>query len=109
MSILEQKPLPLTSQNVTAFQRFTAGQRWEHALLILSGLVLAITGLPLKYRATDWSQQILATPELVQLFQQIHHIFAVILIVEVLYHMGRAIFLMSQRQQSGEMFPTTQD
>jgi cytochrome b subunit of formate dehydrogenase len=44
------------------FQRFTSGQRIEHVLLMLTGTVLLLTGLPQKYRLTALSQQILMTP-----------------------------------------------
>ena len=91
------------------FKRFTSGQRWEHGLLILSGLVLFLTGVVQKYRDTTWSQQILSTPERLEAIQQIHHIFAVLLVAEVIYHLGRAIYLMVRRRLPGDMFPTWQD
>jgi formate dehydrogenase gamma subunit len=91
------------------FWRFTLGQRWEHALLLLSVTVLALTGLPQKYRTTAWSQQILSTPERVETVRQIHHIFALVLTLVVLYHLGRAIVLLARRRLPGEMLPTWQD
>ena len=91
------------------FKRFTSGQRWEHGLLILSGLILFLTGVVQKYRNTTWSQQILSTPERLEAIQQIHHIFAVLLVAEVIYHLGRAIYLMVRRRLPGDMFPTWQD
>jgi formate dehydrogenase gamma subunit len=91
------------------FQRFTLGQRWEHALLILSITVLLLTGLPQKYRDTSWSQWLLSTPERVELIQQIHHIAALVLTAEVLYHIGRAVYLMFRRRLPGEMLPHWQD
>ncbi len=91
------------------FWRFTLGQRWEHALLLLSVTVLALTGLPQKYRAAVWSQQILSTPERVETVRQIHHIFALVLTLEVLYHLGKAIVLLARRRLPGDMLPTWQD
>jgi hypothetical protein len=44
--------LPANTERVTTariYPRFTLGQRWEHALLILSFTVLLLTGLPQKY------------------------------------------------------------
>ncbi len=92
-----------------SFKRFALGQRWEHSLLILSILVLLLTGLPQKYRTTGWSQWLLSTPERVGSVQQIHHIAAILLIAEVIYHVGRAIYLMSRRQLPGDILPTWQD
>jgi formate dehydrogenase subunit gamma len=98
-----------SSQQEKTFARFTLGQRWEHAVLILSTLVLLLTGLPQKYRAMSWSQDLLATPERLDLVRQIHHIAALILAVEALYHVGRAIYLLARRKMPAAMFPTMQD
>jgi len=91
------------------FQRFTRSVRWEHMVLLISFTVLLLTGLPQKYRTTTWSQQILSTPERVELIQTIHHIAAVVLILEVIYHLGNAIYLMARRRLSGDIFVTWQD
>jgi len=91
------------------FARFTLGQRWEHAVLILSTLVLLLTGLPQKYRDLSWSQDLLSTPERLDLIRQIHHIAAIIFVIEALYHVGRAIYLMARRKLSAAMIPTMQD
>jgi formate dehydrogenase subunit gamma len=91
------------------FQRFALGQRWEHAILLLSGLVLLLTGLPQKYRELTLSQDLLSTPERVDLIRQIHHIAAVILILEVVYHLVRIIILLARRKLPGDLLPTGQD
>ncbi|PKN95357.1 MAG: hypothetical protein CVU44_01360 [Chloroflexi bacterium HGW-Chloroflexi-6] len=91
------------------YPRFNLGQRWEHLVLILSATTLLLTGLPQKYRDFSWSQDLLSTPERLELIQQIHHIAAIILTIEVIYHLGRAIYLMSQRKLSGDMLPNQQD
>ena len=90
------------------FQRFTLGQRWEHAILFLSLTVLLLTGLPQKYFAS-WGHQILATPESVLLVRQIHRIAAIVLALEVAYHVGRGTYLLVRRQLPGDMFPAWQD
>jgi formate dehydrogenase subunit gamma len=91
------------------YQRFTLGQRWEHAVLILCVTVLLCTGLPQKYENTSWSQWIISTPQRLAQLQQIHHIFAVLLIAEVLYHLIRGISLLAKRRLPAAMFPTWQD
>lgn len=98
-----------SAQQEKTFARFTPGQRWEHAVLILSALVLLLTGLPQKYRDMSWSQDLLSTPERLDLIRQIHHIAAIILALEALYHVGRAIYLLARRKMSAAMFPTMQD
>ena len=98
-----------TARTQRVYERFKRSQRWEHGLLILSFTVLLLTGLPQRYRTTTWSQQILATPEQVAQIQTIHHIAAVILILEVLYHLGMAIYHMARRRLSADMFVTGRD
>lgn len=90
------------------FKRFTFGQRWEHAILFLSFTILLLTGLPQKY-FSSWGYRILTTPDSVLLVRQIHHITAVVLTLEVVYHLGRGIFLLARRQLSADIFPTWQD
>lgn len=91
------------------FQRFTLAQRWEHGLLILTFATLLLTGLPQKYRTAGWSQQILSTPERLELVQTIHHIAALVLAAEALYHIGMNLVLMVRRKLPADMFPTWQD
>ena len=105
------KQITSTAKVITekTFQRFDIGQRWEHGLLILSATVLLLTGLPQKYRDNSWSQTLLSTPERVEFIRQVHHIFAIILIVEALYHIGRAIYLLARRKLPANMLPVWQD
>ena len=91
------------------FLRFTLGQRWEHAILLLSGLVLLLTGLPQKYREFSLSQDLLSTPDRVNLIRQLHHIAALVLMLEVLYHVVRIIVLLVRRKLPGDLLPTWQD
>jgi formate dehydrogenase gamma subunit len=106
-----ENPTPASSSILTerVFERFNRSQRWEHWALFLSFTVLLLTGLPQKYRTAAWSQQILATPERLQLIQTIHHIAAVVLILLTLYHLCNAIYRMSRRKLSADMFVSWQD
>jgi len=91
------------------FPRFTLGQRWEHAVLIVCFTVLLLTGLVQKYRATQWSQDILATPERLETIRTIHHAAALLLTAEAIFHLGRAIYLLARRRLSGKMLPAWKD
>jgi cytochrome b subunit of formate dehydrogenase len=90
---------------IRTIPRFTIGQIWEHWILLLSVGVLILTGLPQRYRATTWSQQILTTPERLYLIQNIHRIAAILLTVLVIYHLLRALSLLSRRRLPGDMLP----
>jgi len=112
MSAVSQPKAVSASNGVRAertFQRFTLGQRWEHVILIVSFTVLFLTGVIQKYRTEPWSQQILSTPERVETIRNIHHLAAIVLTVLVIYHIGRAIYLLARRRLSSDMFPTWQD
>jgi formate dehydrogenase gamma subunit len=98
-----------TVRTERTYLRFTLGQRWEHALLILAFTVLLLTGLPQKYRTAAWSQQILATPERLLFLQNLHHIAAIILGLEAVYHVIRGLVLLVQRKLSAAIFPTSKD
>lgn len=108
MSAKTKRSLPPVQQERT-FPRFTVAQRWEHALLMLSGLVLLLTGLPQKYRELSISQDLLSTPERIGLIRQIHHIAAIVLALLAVYHLGRIIYLMAKRRLPGDLLPTWQD
>lgn len=92
----------------TVFSRFTLGQRWEHGILILSFTVLLLTGLPQKYFSL-WGYRILINPDIILAFRNIHLTAAIVLILEVVYHLARGIFLLSRRRLSSNMFPSLQD
>jgi formate dehydrogenase subunit gamma len=96
-------------QQERTFLRFALGQRWEHAILLLSVLALLLTGLPQKYREFSLSQDLLSTPDRVNLIRQIHHIAAIILVLEVAYHIVRIILLMVRRKLPGDLLPDWQD
>ena len=103
------KTSPQTVHQERTFPRFSLAQRWEHALLLLSGLILLLTGLPQKYRNLSISQDLLSTPDRVELIRQIHHIAAIILAFEAVYHLGRIIYLLAKRRLPGDLLPTWQD
>jgi formate dehydrogenase subunit gamma len=90
------------------FYRFTLGQRLEHAILVLSFTVLLITGLPQKYYKS-WGHFFLRTPESILTVRQIHLFAAIVLILEVVYHVGHGILLLARRQLTSSIFPSWQD
>ena len=94
---------------VRMFRRFSLSQRWEHWILLFSGSILLLTGLPQKYRTASWSQYILSTPDRVKAIQTIHHIAAVFLLLLVLYHLGKGTVLLARRKLPGDIFPNLQD
>ena len=45
MSAVSQPTATLSVRTLRFFERFTLGQRWEHVLLLVSFVALALTGL----------------------------------------------------------------
>jgi formate dehydrogenase subunit gamma len=113
MMTAETQPAPqavrrdeVTTQRT--FHRFTLPQRWEHGLLIISFTALLVTGLPQKY-FESWGHNLLTTPERLNFVRSVHHIFAVLLILEVIYHLGHNLYLMGKRRLPADIFPNMQD
>lgn len=94
---------------VRTFPRFSASQRWEHAVFLLCIAIQLITGLPQKYNTSPWSQAIISSPARLTAIQQIHHYSGLVLTALVLYHLGKAIYLIARRKLPGDMLPTLQD
>ena len=94
---------------VRTFPRFNASQRWEHAIFLLCIAILLLTGLPQKYNTSTWSQAIISSSDRLNTIQQIHHITALVLTALVLYHLGKAVYLIARRRLPGDMLPTVQD
>lgn len=107
MQDIHPSPEPIRIERT--FRRFSVAQRWEHALLLISVACLLLTGLPQKYQQANWSQWILSTPDRLEQLQQIHHIFALLLISGILYHLGHAVALMARRQLHEDIFPHWKD
>jgi formate dehydrogenase gamma subunit len=94
---------------VRTFPRFNLSQRWEHAVLLFCIAILLVTGLPQKYNTASWSQALISSPKRLDTIQQIHHITALVLTTLVLYHLGKALYLIARRRLPGDMLPSLQD
>ncbi len=109
----KSKPTPSSMKNrvkiLRTFPRFNVSQRWEHALLLVCVAILLLTGLPQKYASSAWGQVVISSPERLAIIQQIHHISALVLTALVLYHLGKACYLIAKRKLPGDMLPTLQD
>ena len=84
-------------------QRFTLAQRVEHFFLILSFNILAFTGLPQKYFYTGWAERIIRLMGGIETTRLIHRTFAVLLILQSLYHIGAVIAARRAGRERGAM------
>lgn len=68
------------------YRRFDKWQRLEHAVLLVSFTVLAITGIPQKYSAQPWAGAMIGAMGGIETTRLIHHVAAVVLLVGAIYH-----------------------
>ena len=69
------------------FTRFEAAQRIEHVLLLISFTTLCLTGLPQKYATAGISELIIRIFGGIDMIRNIHHIAAVVFLLETIYHL----------------------
>lgn len=90
-------------------ERFRLSQRIEHFLLLISFNVLAFTGLPQKYFYTAWAERIIRFMGGIERTRFIHRTFAVLLILQGLYHLGAVFAARRAGRERGEMGASVQD
>ncbi len=82
------------------FVRFSASQRFEHILVLVTFTVLGLTGLPQRYAGHDWAQTMLNWLGGIESVRIVHRIVATILMLECVYHGGvlsYEIFVLGKR------------
>ena len=80
--------------------RFSAIQRIEHWVLVASFTFLALTGLPQKYPTVGISDFIIGFLGGIEMVRTIHHIAAIVFILESVYHLvvvGYKLFVMRMK------------
>jgi len=89
--------------------RLTLNERVQHVLLLVSFIVLVITGFALKYPHSFWAEPIVSWEKNFPLRGWLHRLAAVVLIGAALYHM---IYLFTNRQGrrwAKDMLPRVRD
>jgi cytochrome b subunit of formate dehydrogenase len=84
--------------------RFNKSNRATHVVLVVSFLVLAATGLPLMFYATDWGQALAAGLGGLTLTRVLHRVFAVVTFGYAFYHLGYLLWLLLVRRERGLLF-----
>ena len=82
-------------------RRFSKLDIRVHKTVIISFLVLAATGLPLKYHFTDWAQTLTAIPGTVALFRIIHRFAAVVTFGYFFFHVAHILYRAFVRREPG--------
>ena len=92
-----------------SYPRFSRGQRVQHAILILSFSVLALTGLPQKYASTRAGEGAIAMLGGIEAVRVVHRAAAILLIVATLYHLFDVAYRVLVRRAPLAMLPRFQD
>ncbi len=91
------------------YQRFTVTQRAEHWVLTLSFTVLALTGIPQKYVGHAWAEGLIGLMGGIELVRQIHHIAAIVLMLETIFHLVAAGYRFFVLHRPLSILPQLQD
>ncbi len=97
------------SKSKSMYPRFNSGQRIEHALLIISFTVLAITGLPQKFPDTNWGSTMIQLMGGIETTRLIHRTAAILLMLETIYHGAVVTYKVAVLHLRLTMLPTWQD
>ena len=96
-------------------RRFSRVHVWTHALIVVSFLTLAATGLPLKFHDAAWAQAITAYPGSVALMRLLHRGAAILTGCYALLHVGALLHRGVVQNDTGifwgwrSMIPNTKD
>jgi cytochrome b subunit of formate dehydrogenase/nitrate/TMAO reductase-like tetraheme cytochrome c subunit len=104
--IWRAKVIALRKARTHSMMRMTVNQRWQHAILLTSFLVLVVTGFALKY-PDSWFAAILGLGERSRSI--IHRVAGVLLIADGIYHIFYVALTADGRHLIRDLFPTLQD
>ncbi len=93
----------------TSYQRFPVSRRVEHAILILSFTLLALTGLPQKFPTWGVSDFIIGVFGGIETARIIHRISAVVFLLSSVYHLLLAGYKLYVMREKASMAPGVKD
>jgi len=91
------------------YPRFRIGARIEHAILMVSFTILAITGLPQKYAMTSLGENLIALLGGIEQTRIIHHWAAFVLVVGSFYHLFTSAYRLFVKRERMLVLPELQD
>jgi cytochrome b subunit of formate dehydrogenase len=91
------------------YERFRIGARVEHAILMVSFTVLAVTGLPQMFALTSWGQTLIWLLGGIEMVRVIHRVAAFVLVLGSIYHLYTSAYRLFVKRESMAMLPTWKD
>ena len=83
---MPDEPRIRTVDGERQFFRFTVNQRIQHGILALSVVMLALTGMPLKFHSRPWAEPLQTLFGGLESARVVHRVFGVILLVLFFFH-----------------------
>lgn len=97
------------SQKEKQYPRFRLGARIEHAILMISFTILAVTGLPQKYALSPWSESLIGAMGGIEQVRNIHRIAAFLLVIGSIYHTFTSAYRFFVKHERMQMIPGRKD
>ena len=97
------------TQEQKTYPRFSSVQRFEHVVIIVTFVGLAITGLPQRYADQSWAMDLIDILGGVESVRIIHRVLASILIAESIFHGGVICYKLYVLRQQATMMPSFRD
>lgn len=97
------------SAQLKEYPRFSASDRMEHAVLIVSFTMLAVTGLPQRYAEYQLAKDFINLLGGIESVRLLHRFFAVLLMAGSIYHGGVVTYKIYVRGVRLTMLPTLTD
>lgn len=91
------------------YPRFSAGQRFEHIILVVTFSGLALTGLPQKYAGEAWARTMIDLMGGIESIRIVHRILATMLMAESIYHGGVITYKLFVLGRRATMIPGLRD
>jgi cytochrome b subunit of formate dehydrogenase len=97
------------SGSARTYLRFTLAQRVEHAVALVTFVVLAVTGLPQKYATAGWAEAMIGVMGGIEAVRVIHRVAATVLMIATVYHIGVVGYKLYVQRARLSMLPTLTD
>ena len=99
----------MTTEPTKTYLRFSVSQRIEHAVLLVSFTILAVTGLPQKFVGQGWAETMIAVLGGIETVRIVHRTAAIVLLVGSIYHLAAAGYRFFVLRHSLAILPSLQD
>jgi cytochrome b subunit of formate dehydrogenase len=97
------------TQTPREYTRFAPIERFEHIILVVTFVGLALTGLPQKYAAEEWAKTLINVMGGIESIRIVHRILATILMAESIYHGGIITYKLFVLGRRATMIPGVRD